>query len=470
MATIDIAIVGIYLLFLFFWAIYIGIGETAQDFLIFSRRAPFILVLFSIVSTWVGVGTTVVTAASAYDTGISLGLTACLGGVLGAIGAALFAPRLKAFGDEFNAHTIGDFFRVRYSNFSCFAAGFLILIVYLLLTAAQLVGIASLLSVWTGNTFRIVIIFAAFSTVVYTAFAGIKSDFYTDVIHTIVMFLVIFLLLLPITLYKIGDIDKFLQLPKRYFDPFAYGGPAFFVAGLIFGGCSVFVTMELWQRVYASSSGRSARIALGTAIIVIVLFYVVSTILGMTAKILLPSIPNRDYALFELMNIYLPKGILGLGLAGFIAVFLSTLNSTLMVSAATLTKDFWFGIFGKSSNNQKMLLLVGRMATIVCGLIGLGIAFVLPDLVALSVNGMFMLLVLLPAIAGGFMWKRATAAAAIISIVSGIIVTITFFPVNPDIAFVPGFIASLGAFIICSYITSHSEEENSYVVSQWKGK
>ncbi len=43
---------------------------------------------------------------------------------------------------------------------------------------------------------------AGLSTIAYTAFAGIKSDFYTDVIH----FLVIFIVLLPVTISEIKKI------------------------------------------------------------------------------------------------------------------------------------------------------------------------------------------------------------------------------------------------------------------------
>lgn len=468
--TTDLVIVAVYLLGLFAWAIHIGLGETAQDFLVFSRRAPFTLVLFSIVATWVGVGTTVVTAASAYDAGISLGLTACLGGLLGCIGAALYSPRLKAFGDGFGAHTIGDFFAVRYSRASRLAAGSLILVVYLLLTAAQFVGLSALLTVWTGADFRTVVIFAAVSTVIYTAFAGIKSDFFTDMIHFIVMTIVLFIILLPIAVRNVGGFHGFLRLPASHFDPFAYGGVTFFIAGLIFGGGSVFVTMELWQRVYASSSGKAARRALWMAIAIIILFYGVSTTLGMAARLLLPDLPNRDHALFALMSKYLPPGVLGLGLAGFIAILLSTLNSTIMVASATLTKDFWCSLRRHPSDDQRALLTVGRVTTGLSGVAGLLVALALPDLVTLSVNGMFMLLVLLPAIVGGFVWRRATATAALLSVVLGILAVAVFLVVDASIAFVPGFLVSLIAFVVCSLMTHHSQSENLEVVSNWNGE
>jgi SSS family solute:Na+ symporter len=466
MNSIDIAIVSFYLVSLFAWAIYIGLRETAEDFLILSRRAPFLLVTFSVISTWVGTGTTVATAASGYDVGISLGFTAASGGIVGVLVAAWFAPRLKWFGDKFQAHTIGDFFSTRYSRSSRFAASALILLVYILLTAAQFVGLSTLLHVWTGVQFEVLVWFAAISTIVYTAFAGIKSDFYTDFIHFIVMFIVIFLVLLPITVVDIGGLHSLDILPRSYFDPFAYGGVSFFAAGLIFGAGSVFVTMEVWQRVYASATGKGAQRALFLSVIIIISFYVVSTFFGMTARVVDSSLADRDQAIFFLMKRYLPTGVLGFGIAAFMAVFISTVNSTIMVASATLTKDFYKGIVSPDADDKK-LLAAGRISAFICGTLGFIVAILYPDLVALSVNSLFMLLILVPPIIGGFFWPKATSTAAFTSTAAGTVITLIFLSVNSQTAFVPGFLGSLVTFILVSKFSKHTQDENLKIVRGW---
>ena len=136
MNTIDLAIVAGYIILLFGVGIFVGLRENVEDFLILSRKAKFPLVLFSIVSTWVGVGVIVGTSASGYDTGISLGITALVGGLTGILGGALFAPTIKKFGDRYQAHTIGDFFIIRYSKPNQILAGGIITLIYLAFTAA----------------------------------------------------------------------------------------------------------------------------------------------------------------------------------------------------------------------------------------------------------------------------------------------------------------------------------------------
>lgn len=467
MNTIDIIIVALYLIGLFTWAIQLGIRETTEDFLILSRKAPFFLVLFSVVSSWVGTGTTVATAASGYDVGISLGLTAACGGLVGVLVAAWFAPRLKWFGDKFKAHTIGDFFLVRYSNNSQTFASGLILLVYILLTSAQFVGMTTLLSVWTGIEFNVLVWFAAISTIIYTAFAGIKSDFYTDVIHFFVMFIVLFFVLFPVTLSHLGGFVHLKALPNTFFNPFQYGGISFFIAGILFGGGSVFVTMEIWQRIYASTTAKTARYALAFSVIIIIWAYLISTFFGMSMHILKPGIVNRDQTLFILMKDYLPTGLLGLGLAGFLAIFVSTVNTTIMVASATLTKDFYKMKFQKHAS-EKQVLIFGRVATLICGSLGLLIAILFPNLVVLSVNSLFTLLILVPPIIGGFFWKKATSKGAMYSILFGGLTLIIFFFIKPETAFVPGFFVSMLTFVFVSIISSHGKEENINIFKNWK--
>ena len=467
MNNIDLIIVILYLTALFAWGIYVGMRETSDDFLVFSRKAPFLLVIFSIISTWAGTGTTVATAASGYETGISLGLTAMVGGVIGVIVAAWFAPKLKWYGDKYEAHTIGDFILSRYSKASHLVASGWILLIYLLLTAAQFVGLTALLTSWTGIQFEIVIWFAAISTIIYTAFAGLKSDFYTDFIHFIVMFIVLFLIMLPITLNNLGGVSKLTELPDSYFDPFAYGGISFFIAGIIFGIGAIFVTMELWQRVYASTTANKAKQALLISLSIIVLFYVVSTFFGISMKILNPNLYDKNQALFALMKNELPVGVLGIGIAGFMAIFISTINSTIMVASATLAKDFIINLRpGKYNDSQK--LKFSRIATLCCGLLSFAIAYAYPNLIELSVNSLFMLLIIVPSVIGGFLWKKATSKGALYSLTFGSLSLFVFVFIDFESAFVPAFIISLLAFVIVSLYTKHDSNEDITIVNGWK--
>lgn len=458
MAPLDMLILVVYVGGLFVVGMCVGVRENAEDFLVFSRRAPFVLVMFSVVSTWVGAGTTVATASAGYQTGISVGLTACIGGLVGVVAAGVFAPTIKSFGDRYRAHTIGDFFGIRYSPAARYIAGGLIVFVYILLTAGQLVAIASLVKVWVDTRLEWLLAAAAITTVVYTAFAGMKSDFYTDIVHFFVMIGVFFGVLMPAVGFGDGAFGAIGKLPRRFFDPFAYGGISFFCAGIIFGVGMVFVTMELWQRIYASSSNRAARWALVSSGVVIIAFYVLSALIGMVARALDLPVPDADQALFIVMKRFLPKGFLGLGLAAFLAVIISTVNSLIMVASAALTKDFYkTAIWPEASDRH--LLWAGRAVTLVVGSVALVCGVLIQDVVVLTVNSMFILLCLLPSLMGGFFWRGSTSTGCVLSIAAGIAVTLGLSLVKPNEAFVPGFLVALLVFISASKLSKHAATE-----------
>ena len=144
-------------------------------------------------------------------------------------------------------------------------------------------------------------------------------------------------------------------------------------------------------------------------------------------------------------------------------IFISSVNTMIMVVSATLTKDFYKGIIDPAISD-KQLLMVGRLLTLMVGLVGLGLAFIVRDIVALSVTALFMLLVLLPAVMGGFFWKKATAQASFWAILLGFAVAISLLPSMPKTAFMPGFLVTLIIFIAVSHLTKHSSSENRNVV------
>ncbi|WP_319581977.1 sodium:solute symporter family protein [uncultured Pseudodesulfovibrio sp.] len=461
MINLDTLIVTLYVSGLFIFAIRLGRQQSLDDFMVMSRKAPFALVVFSIVSTWVGIGTTVATSASAYDKGISLGLSAACGGVLGIFAALKLAPKVKNFGDRHKAYTLADFFSIRYNSASRTIAAIFILSVYVMLTAAQFLGLSALLEVWTGIEANILVWFTAISTIIYTAFAGMRSDFYTDIIHFIVMAIVLFVVMLPLSYVKMGGYKPLLDLNSTYYDPFAYGGISFFIASLVFGCVSVFVTMEIWQRIYASSSLSAARNSLVVSLLIIVLFYAISTYFGLVCRALELDLASRDNALFTLMTTILPPGAFGLGLAAFIAIFISTINSTIMVAAATLSNDLIFPRLSLN-NNPDRKLSIARLSTLFCGIIGLIISLLIPNLVALSVNALLMLLIIAPAIVGGFYFERPGNTSALLSMAAGAITLFIFLFLTPETAFVPAAGVSLITYIISAIFEKPKTKKVSY--------
>ena len=450
MAAIDFWIIGIYLILIFFVGVLVGSREKVDDFFVNKRQTKTVLLVFTVVSTNAGAGTLVGIASAGYSNGISFGLTAFIATVVGFLFAAALAPKIKEFGDSEKAYSLGDYFKYRYSQRNQYLVGAILVIAYVFFTSAQYVGVSALLQVWTGLDITITLALAAGTMILYTAFAGIKSDFYTDIIHFVIMFISLVLIVLPELLLNKDIVRHISNLPSSFYNPFSFGGHGFFFGSLIFGAPFMLVSMEVWQRIYAATNSRTARKAMLWSAALNLPFIIVGITIGLSGIALLGnSINPPDQVIFRVIHNTLPSGLLGLSFAGILAALLSTANSMIMVTSATLFKDFYMP-WKKSLKSEREQLWAGRIITLIVGIISLIFAIFLPSVIQQILNGYYVILILFPPVIGGFLWKKADEKAAFLAVLIGFVTTIVFLPLFPKMAFVPGVFLCAAVFILLS--------------------
>ena len=463
LSLIDWVILIAYFLAMIYIGIKYGKKETLSGFYVNDRKTSRWKLIFSIVATSVGMITVVGGSAEAYRTGISFAVTGFIAIVAAFLFAGWLVPRIKKFGDTYNAYTMGDFYNLRYSPANRNLVGIIILISYIVILAAQMVGVASLAQVFFGLDFYIGLILSILITISYTAFAGLRSDIFTDFIQ----FWIILLSLVGvfiIILFKYDGFQLLSSLDARYFDIFAFGGPEFFFAGLILTAPLFLIAMDFWQRVYASEAKKGLRKTMVISAAFNAPLFLIPCILGLFAVVLYPGLLSGDLALFQLLNENLPPFFLGLGIAGLLAAAMSTLDSLLMVGSTTFVHDFYKNSGFYKEKNEKKELKAARLLVVVYGLIGLIVAFFIPDVLRLGLIANFILLVLAPSIIAGFVWKRANAKASFWSILIGFLVTVALLPFLPKLAFIPGFLVSLIVFVVLSYTGEHAMTEKVALV------
>lgn len=453
---LDLAVIIIYITVILAVGFFVGRRESLEDFLVNRRKTKLVLLVTSLVSSTVGAGFVFGTAAAAYQTGISFGLTMFFANVFGLLIISYFAPKINKFGRENNAHTIGDFFAEKYSEKVRLLVALLTLVAFFTYLGAQFVAIASLIKIITGIDFTVALVASALATIVYVTASGIKSDFYTDFIQFWLMVIFLFMLLLPLGLINLGGFGALKSLPSSYFDPFAFAGVEFFIGGLILGIPLYLVSMDMWQRIYAAENEKTAKRVFQLGAVVIIPFALLATLLGMMSA---ASQPNADpnAIIFNLMIQHLPAGLLGIGLAGVLAVVMSTIDSMLMAGTATLAKDFYKS-FRKNASEQS-LLKYARIFTVIFGLAGLATAFVFPAILDLVLVSAFILVLFVPATLAAFFWKRANSSAAFWSILLGFIVLLVALVFEPRKAFIPGTSVAIVLFVVLCYKTKKSPEE-----------
>ncbi len=161
---------------------------------------------------------------------------------------------------------------------------------------------------------------------------------------------------------------------------------------------------------------------------------------------------DPDAAFFQLMKNYLPTGLLGLGFAGVLATVMSAIDSVLIAGATSVLKDFYLKLVKPNAPEHETLNLM-RFFTALYGLVGLGIALLLPDIIQLSLLGSFVVLTLVPSVVGGFFWSRGTSKGAVVSILSGLISLVLSYPFLTEIAFIPSVLVATFLYVIVSLIS-----------------
>ena len=254
--NLDLSIIIFYLLGMLGTTFWLGKKISLIEFFVNNRNTSSILLIFSIVSTAIGAGAVVGLAGAAYKTGISYGISLLITAISGYLILAWLAPKIKEYADSRGAFTLGDYLKEKYSLRTQYLASVITIIVFFIFSGAQFVALASLIHVLIGINFIVALFVTAGLTILYTAFAGIKGDIYTDFVQFSVMILAFGLAFLPFGILKNG-IPR--NLPMEHFDIFNFAGPLFFFGSILLGGLYVIASMDFWQRIYAARSPKQIR-------------------------------------------------------------------------------------------------------------------------------------------------------------------------------------------------------------------
>lgn len=435
MTTLDVSVVAAYLLLVIAvnrrWADRVDASAwlTSRN----SIGAGFLV--FTVVSTNVGAGTIIGTAGATAHSGIGLGVTYGVGVMIGFWVMAAMTARIRAIAPSDARASFSEFFRRRYSPAVGVAVAVAIAFLYFFYLAAQFKALSGILEVWGGWDARLAGAAAALLVIWMTAGAGIRSDMYTDALHFWAMVVTI-VGIVAIEVTKQGGaagVVATLSTQQRWTalaNPYTFAGSAFVWLGIGTGALLGLPAMENWQRIDAALDTRGAQRAFLWAGLLNALFFAAAVTLGLVAAAALPADTPSNHVLFRLIQHSLPPGLLGLAVVGLFAALMSTANTMLMVAVAVLLSDIWYADRDALTHVPNLLRTTRRLTWGV-GLAGLTTAFWQPQIVSLIQTALWGSGILLPALIGGLFWPRATATAALASIIVG-------FPLNFGLSFVPG--------------------------------
>lgn len=456
---VDTLILLVYLGLTISIGVWAGLRQTADSFWVNRRRTGFLLLLGTVVSTQLGAGAVVGLASSAYESGVGYGLVATFSTVAGFVVVALLAPRIREAGTRHSAITLGEVFRFRYGRTTEVLTGVITLVAYSSFAAAQFVALGSTVAAVMDVPYAVGLGASAGAMILYTSFSGLRGDILTDFVHFLVMCLALVVSLSYMGLGAEDGLDHLLaSLPAAHWSPLTFGGPSFFLGGLVFGAVLGVVSLEIWQRVYAASSGKQARRVFLSAAALIVPFYGTAVLLGLAARVHYGQGIVPDTALIRMISDSVPQGARGLFVAALLAAFLSTANSMLLVMSSSVVRNFLPAIIARMPGAWGNELRWGRGLTLLFGVLSLVVALGLPSIVQLTLNAFYILGLLFPPLIG-IVWKRATPRAAVVSMVGGVLAISLALPWIPRQAFLVGAAVAIPAFIGISFWPARTQAE-----------
>jgi SSS family solute:Na+ symporter/sodium/proline symporter len=498
----------------------LGKVKTKADYLVAGRSLPAFVLVFTLLSSWIGSGSLLAAAENAYRHGFAALWTAA-GGWAGLALIYFIAPRARHFAQ----YTIPDLLEVRYNQTARVLGVIAILFTYTAITSYQFIGGGDILHLIFPSAITAIhgrYIIAAF-VILLTAIAGMSSVAYTDLaIGLLATFTLC--IALPVLVHGFGGWSAVhAALPSSHFRIFgdihpinSYVGPNILPDGtherissaleLFLPTCLLMLgNQSMYQKFFSAKSEKDATRAVTGWIIGTVILETVIVALAVAGSAIFPTgevhdhpreilayvgmhgfspsqtvttIPNaigpatvitttQVISAFELHMLQL----LGALLVGAIfAKIISTANNYLFSPATNLVNDIFVRYIRPNSGNKEVLL-VSRLMVVFLGLWAtvqsLGTESVLKKaLYAYTIYSA----ALTPVILAAFYWRRATASAAVASIFTGTFVTVfwdtgfihTHVPaiISDRDAIFPALIASLLCLVTVSLLTRRPTEDH----------
>ncbi len=393
MRYLDFAVLVAYLIGItWFGARFRKSQKSVRDYFLGGRRTPWWAIALSIVSAETSTLTVIGTPALAFSGDLGF-LQVVMGYLLARIViSVVFLPQYFR-GEMYTAY---ELMRRRFGERIRRLTAGLFLVLRALAEGVRVFAISLVVSIVleTGELASILLIVAL--TLFYTFEGGMTAVIWTDVIQMVLYVSGAALSLFVIQQHVPGGWPEIyrtaMEAGKLQIFDFSVGPPAEFFsrtytfwAGII-GGCFLTTASHgteqlMVQRLLAARNQRESRLALFGSWVVIffqfTLFLVIGVILYVyyrDAGLAAPEPLDRLYPHF-VWN-YLPHGIAGLVTAAILAAAMSNLSAALNSLASTTIMDFYRPRAGREQRTPEGdagLLRASRVATVMWGLILVGI-------------------------------------------------------------------------------------------------
>ena len=411
--------------------------KTKADYLLAGRSLPWYVLVFTLLSSWIGSGSLFGGAENAFKNGFAA-LWQPAGGWLGLLVIVFIAPRARKFAQ----FTIPDLLETRYNATARVLGTIAILFAFTAITSYQFKGGGDILhlifpqldavardnfGLAPGHEHALGMIIIATFVIVFTALAGMASVAYLDVVigslATITCIIAV-----PILMHQVGGWSGMhAGLRPEWFQ--LYGnfdvvngkhtgaGRGFIRAMEILVPTMLLLlgNQSMYQKFFSARSEKDAKTAvIGWFAGTIVLETLIVTIAVLGAALFLnsPDVKPREIIPYTARH-GLPPFIGALLMGAVFAKVISTANNYLFSPATNLVNDVYARFINKNASDRS-IVMVSRFMVLALGIFALVQGAAFESILAASLYAYTVYsAAITPVVLAAFFSKRATAKGAV---------------------------------------------------------
>jgi solute:Na+ symporter, SSS family len=458
--------------------------KSHADFMVAGRNVPVLLLVGTLVCTWIGSGSLFGGAGLAYRVGIAE-LWFSFGAWIGLVVAFFLAGRVRRIAQ----YTVPDLLEQRYNAAARLLGTIAIILAYVTIAAYQFRGGGWILSIVTDGAITPTqgMFITAGVIVLFTALAGMMSIVTVDVFNGTIITVAI-LIALPYMVFASGGVAEVIAaLPAGHTS--ALGGHnVLWVIGVAMPTFLLILGESgMYQKFFSARDESAARKAVVGMVLGIILIETTLALLAIVGRAAYPDLMEQTTvigtAASETVILYiarhgLPVLLGAMLLAAAVAIVLSTGNTFLLVPSTNMSRDIYERFISPDATDARKIA-VQRMFVVIFGALGLVLLTQFQTVLAMALYAYSLVgASLTPALLAAFLWKRVTPAGGVACIAGGLgsIVGISLLSrlgVDFTLAFggqefdfadyqyivIPGVITSVTLMVVVSLLTRPSPPE-----------
>jgi SSS family solute:Na+ symporter/sodium/proline symporter len=450
--------------------------KTKADYLVAGRSLPAVVLVLTLLTSWIGAGSLFAGAENAYKNGFAA-LWQPAGGWLGLLLIYFIAPRARKFAQ----FTLPDLLEARYNQTARVLGTIAILFAYIGITSYQFKGGGDVLHLIFPDTVTPELgtyIIAVF-VILTTALAGMSSVAYMDVAIGSLVTVICVIAAPYLFLLAGGWAGLHHALPPEYFQVLgnyrldAHGVQQSVGMGIVRGMeflVPVLLLMlgnqVMYQKFFSARSEKDARVSVVGWVLGTVLLETLIVAIAVFGRALYPTgevaLHPREIIPYTARH-GLPAVMGAVLLGAVFAKVISTASNYLFSPATNLVEDVFVRYIAPGASNKRVLI-VSRLCVVLLGCWALYQAVYAESILQKMLWAYTIYsAALTPVVLAAFYSKRVTAWGAVAAIASGTVVTLAwdvpavkgFFPhilADRDAIF-PALFAAVAAMVVVSLCT-----------------